>query len=157
MTILGIDSATKTGWCLLNSKTGEVIESGVEDFTKRRGESNGMLFMKFRHWLNSLVNMQALPKMIVYEQAHHRGGAATELCTNLTGRIQEVSAVYGIEYTSVRTTTLKLWFAGKGNAGKDLMINHAKIVLGREPIDDNEADAVALACYGFSHYFKGTK
>ena len=35
--------------------------------------------------------------LVVYEQAHHSGGAATEICVNLTGRVQEISEDAGIE------------------------------------------------------------
>ena len=44
MRILALDLATKTGWALWD---GARIESGVQDFTKGRGESNGMLLLKF--------------------------------------------------------------------------------------------------------------
>ena len=53
MKILAIDAATKTGWCFWHS---EMIESGVQDFTKQRGESNGIMFLRFRKWLNNLCD-----------------------------------------------------------------------------------------------------
>jgi hypothetical protein len=34
--ILAIDAATKTGWALI--REGRVYESGVQDFSKRRGD-----------------------------------------------------------------------------------------------------------------------
>jgi len=49
---------------------------------------------------------------------------------------------------------LKKWATGKGNAGKGEMLAYAKKVLGRNPIDDNEADAVALAEYGNNQYLE---
>ena len=81
MRILALDLATKTGWALWD---GARIESGVQDFSKKRGESNGMLFLNFNHWLSRIVNATAgIPTpvdLLVYEQAHYRGGAATEIC-----------------------------------------------------------------------------
>jgi len=148
--ILGIDAATKTGWAFI-SRSGEIEESGVQDFAKRRGESNGMLFLKFRKWLSELITT-CKPDLIVYERAHHRGGAATEICVNLSGRIQELAAANGIEHSIVETTSLKKWATGKGGAGKEQMIAAAEKFLGRPPIDDNEADAVLVALWGDKHY-----
>lgn len=147
--ILALDCATKTGWCLL--KDGRVYESGVEDFSKRRGESNGAMFLRFRHWLNQLVDRDDV-HLVVYEQAHHRGGAATEIGVNLTGRVQETCTQSEVEYVAVHTTTIKKHASGKGNADKAVMMERAREVLGRPPIDDNEADAVLLALYAFSEY-----
>src|SRR3989337_2172755 len=97
MIILALDCATKTGFCLLNA--GKIVESGVMDFSKKRGESNGMMFFRFRNWLNSLLDYGV--NLAVYELAHHRGGAATEICVNLTGRVQEACAERQIEFTTV--------------------------------------------------------
>jgi Holliday junction resolvasome RuvABC endonuclease subunit len=147
--ILALDGATKTGWCLL--KDGKVYESGVQDFSKTRGESNGALFLKFRHWLSLMLDQHDI-KFVVYESAHHRGGAATEIGVNLTGRVQEICAECGIEYASVHTGTLKKFATGSGAASKETMVVMATVILGRKPIDDNEADAVHLALWAFHEY-----
>ena len=147
MLILGLDCASKTGWSLYDSDLKKTLESGVQDFTKKRGESNGLLFLKFRRWLDDLIQMNPEISMIAYEQAHHRGGAATEICVNLVGRAQEVAAQYGILTAPVRTNTLKLFATGHGNADKGMMIEAAGKVLGRKPIDDNEADATMISIW----------
>lgn len=154
--ILAIDPATKTGWAVLSE--GKIIESGVIDFAKKRGESNGSMFYRFRNWLVSMLDFSINRKgpqrinLVVYEQSHHRGGASTEIGVNLTGRIQEICSINAVEYATVRTTTLKKFFTGKGNAEKGAMVFEAEKHLGRTPIDDNEADAVALAFWGRSEY-----
>jgi len=146
--ILAIDAATKTGWCLWRND--RIYESGVQDFSKRRGESNGAMFLRFRSWLSRMSDLPL--KLIVYEQAHHRGGAATEICVNLTGRIQEICAERGIEFATVHTGTLKKWATGVGNADKGQMMARATSYLGRRPLDDNEADAVMMAAYAAEEY-----
>lgn len=141
MKILALDAATKTGWCIL--KNGKIFESGTQDFSKKRGESNGAVFFRFRNWLNSILGTGI--DFVTYEMAHHRGGSATEICVNLTGRIQEACAERDMEFTAIHSATLKKWATGRGNADKADMMKVAAEHLGRQPIDDNEADAVLLA------------
>ena len=148
--ILALDCATKTGWCLMEN--GRVHSSGVQDFAKVRGESNGAMFLRFRQWLTTLLARQRDVKLVVYEQAHFRGGAATEITVNLTGRVQEVCNLAGIEYVPVHTATLKKHATGKGLADKAEMMLQARSILRRLPVDDNEADAVLLARYAWEKY-----
>ncbi len=150
MIILGLDCATKTGFCLV--RDGQVIESGTQDFAKRRGESNGGMFLRFRAWLNGMIGITWNPKLVAYEQAHHRGGAATEICVNLTGRVQEQCAGYGIEYATVHSATLKKWATGNGRGSKEEMITWAEHQVKRPVVDDNEADAIAVALWAWSEY-----
>lgn len=157
MNVLALDCATRTGWCLLDS-SGKVVESGVQDFSKRRGESNGLLFLRFRKWLETLVGFRhGGIGLVAYERAHMRGGAATELCVGLQTRVQEIAASKGIESLPVPSATLKKFATGSGRAGKPEMEVAAGRILGRPPLDDNEADAVMLARYAWVEYGNGKK
>ncbi len=151
--ILALDMASKTGWCLF--RDGKVVESGVQDFTKRRGESNGLLFLRFRKWLRDEMS-HADPDfdltLIAYERAHLRGGAATEIAVGLQTRAQELAAELGIESAPVHTATLKKFACGNGRADKDAMKQRARELIGREPIDDNEADAVLIGAWAWKEY-----
>jgi Holliday junction resolvasome RuvABC endonuclease subunit len=151
--ILALDCGTHTGWCLL--KHGRVVESGVQDFSKTRGESNGAMFLRFRKWLEIMAAYRGASQVVtllVYEQVHHRGGAATEIACNLIGRVQEIAAEHNIPYASCHTGTLKKFATGSGAASKEKMVELAAVILRRPPIDDNEADAVHLACWAFHEY-----
>lgn len=147
--ILGIDPGSHTGWCLM--KNGKVYESGVQDFSKRKGESNGATYLRFRSWLNSLLSSYPI-KIVVYEYTFSRSQAASEILTNLRGRIQEECSALSVEFAAVPATTLKKWATGKGNADKDQMMARAVAYLGRPPIDDNEADAVMVSAWGCEEY-----
>jgi len=141
LNILALDCATKTGWAtLINGQ----IESGVQDFTKKRGESNGMLFIKFNRWLDDMRSLTDGFDLVVYEQAHHRGGYATELCVGLTTRVEEFAARIGAQCHPIHTGTLKKAIYGSGRANKKDAVKWFKSKFGRDAIDDNEADACAL-------------
>lgn len=146
--ILALDTATHTGWCLWSDT--RVVESGVVSFEKRRGESNGSMFLRFRHWLDGMLKDNV--KFVVYERAHHRGGAATEICTNLTGRVQECCAARSIEFAAVASVTLKKFATGSGRSDKAGVMMAASKLTGRSIEDDNEADAIMLAAYAASEY-----
>ena len=151
-TILALDLATHTGWAL-GWETAR--ESGVQVFDVKRGESPGMRYVRFRRWLVDLV-FSHLPEgmaeledvaLIVYEQAHQRGGAATEVAAGFTTRVQEFCAEHGLEHAAVHSGTLKKYATGKGNAKKPDMLAAARTKLGYAGSDDNEADALWLLQY----------
>lgn len=140
--ILALDMATKTGWASQGM-------SGVQEFTLNRGESPGMRFLRFRAWLNNMYSLIPGLNVIVYEQAHHRGGYATSLCVGLVTETLAFAADKNIETMPVHSATLKKWATGKGNANKDAMMKAAK-KFGHDPKDDNEADAILLYKYAES-------
>ncbi len=149
MKILALDCATKTGWALIED--GNIKESGVMSFAKKRGESNGSMFLRARKWFHEMITSFSCD-VVVYEQSQHRGGSATEICVNLTGRVQEVCADLKDEHSVIRVSELKIWATGKGNANKQMMIDRAKEELNRDPEDDNEADAVLLGLMAWEQF-----
>lgn len=149
MKILALDMATKTGWAVIED--GGIKESGVQDFTKGRGESNGLMFLRFRKWLQEIASFGPF-SIVAYERAHYRGGAATEVCVGLQTRAQEFAAETGAESAPVATTTLKKFATGRGNADKADMVKAAALILGRPPVDDNEADAVHVGRWAWVQY-----
>jgi Holliday junction resolvasome RuvABC endonuclease subunit len=141
--ILALDLATKTGWAF---RQNGLIVSGVQDFSLRRGDSPGMRYVYFNAWLNQLWQ-KLNPQVIFYEQPHMRGGHATEVLAGLVAHLQALCARAEIEHTAVHTGTLKKFATGSGRGDKSGMIAKARKELMREPIDDNEADAVCLLLY----------
>ena len=150
MNILALDLAASTGWA--TSAHGR-IESGVQRFDLKRGESPGMRFVHFNGWLSRWAPDGYRPDLIVYEQNFRRGGAATEIAAGFSTRVKEFCARNGVEHTTVNVTTLKKFATGKGNADKDAMAEAAHrrgwITLG-QPKDDNEIDAIALLYYALT-------
>ncbi len=146
MRILALDLATIIGW----ATNIEGRRSGTVEFELKRGESPGMRFLRCRAWLISLYGLLGREiDVICYEQAHHRGGAATEVCVGLATELQAFAAEKGIELMPVHTATLKKFATGSGRANKKDMMKAAR-AHGWDPRDDNEADGVLLLEYAIS-------
>ena len=149
MLIVAFDCATTTGYCVLQD--GKHIESGIFKSTKKRGEGNGALFLRFNGHVRDIM-AQYTPDIIVCEQAHFRGGAATEICVGLQTRIQEMACLVGAVYIAIHTAELKKAIAGHGKASKADMIKCATELSGKVPCADNEADAMCLAYFAHKAY-----
>ena len=122
-----------------------------------------MRYLRFRRWLGEqglcFGNKVFVPKveLVVYEQTHHRGGAATEVAAGFATRVQEFCAVHGIEHAAVHSATLKKYVTGSGRADK-LAMQKASIergwwtFKGNEFVstDDNEVDAICLLHYALA-------
>ncbi len=144
--ILALDLATKTGFC-----TGKIPGlkdelSGTKIFDVKRGESPGMRFLRLNSWLSEMFVLMGGIDIIVYEQAHHRGGPATQCAVGMATHVMSFAAEHDIETMSVHTGTLKKYATGAGNAGKGQVMAAAQR-LGYNPEDDNEADAIFLWRY----------
>lgn len=151
--IIALDMAQKTGWAVVDCADGRIIASGMQDFTKGRGESNGLMFLRFSKWLRDLPGIcPSEVRIVAFERAHMRGGSATEICVGMQTRAQELAAEIGAEPAPVHTATLKKALTGNGKAGKDAMIEAARGMIGRDPIDDNEADAVCVGVWAWKKY-----
>lgn len=157
MNLLFFDVSTKTGWA---AEIGGKIEVGKEVFETKRGESNGMRFMRFRIWVDHITEL-VKPGIIGYEQAHYRGGAATELCVGFITRVQEVAAAKAIQYTGVHSGTLKKFITGSGKGDKSQVMERIKTMFPQIESahgDNDIADALAGLCwlkneYGVGHFY----
>ena len=148
--VLGLDLGTRTGWALYD---GTMIDSGVQVFDVRRGESPGMRYLRFRTWLAEVALIDSWGnsrvRLIGYEQPHHRGGAATEVLAGFSTSVQAFCARYNIEHAAIHTGTLKKVFTGSSATKKAGMIAEAnrRAIVKHLITDDNEADAVAVLCW----------
>ena len=146
MNILALDLATQTGW----ATNYEGKRCGTAKFEVKRGESPGMRFLRCRAWLKDMRDLlHRKIDLIVYEQAHYRGGAATAACVGLATEVIAFAAEYSIEIMAVHTKELKRFATGKGNAKKPEMIQAAKD-RGYEPANDDEGDAALLLEFAMS-------
>jgi len=145
--VLGLDLAKLTGYCVSD---GAHFKSGVWDFGSIRDavkeRHNGHMFEALYNELNNTPYLDA----IVYERAHHRGGAATRIALGLVSVTLMYAAQYDIRVFDVHTATLKKWATGDYRAGKLAMMAFASEKVGREITSDDEGDSICVAEYGRS-------
>lgn len=148
--ILSLDLATNTGFACVEGDT--IVTSGTVNFSVKRGESPGMLFVRFRVWLSEMIDATK-PDIVGYELPHHRGGAATRVLVGMCTHLEGVCAARNIEYTGIHSASIKKHAVNKGKAGKEVMIQKAKEAWPNIPIINNDhADALWIASYVYSNF-----
>ncbi len=149
-TILALDLGTTTGWAL-HGNDGH-ITSGSESFRPRRFEGGGMRFLRFKRWLTEIkqscdtidcLHFEEVRRHVSTDAAHAYGG----FLATLTAWCEH----HQIPYQGVPVGTIKKHATGKGNASKEEMVASAR-VRGHTPVDDNEADALALLHWAIAQH-----
>lgn len=141
-TILALDLGTTTGWAL-TSRDG-LIASGSESFKPQRFEGGGMRYLRFKRWLTEIkLCAGGIDAVFLEEVRRHVGVDAAHAYGGFLATLTAWCEHHQIPYQGVPVGTIKKHATGKGNAGKAEMIAAAK-ARGFTPIDDNEADALAL-------------
>ena len=135
--ILAVDLGTTTGWAIKNEFG---ITSGSMSFKPSRFEGGGMRYLHFQRWLGelpqvSLVYFEEVRRHLGVDSAHAYGG--------FLGTLTSWCEMHQIPYQGIPVGTIKRFITGKGNASKLEVIERVK-ALGHRPIDDNEADALAI-------------
>lgn len=141
-TILALDLGTTTGWAMRLADG--VVVSGTLDFRSGRYEGGGMRFLRFRSWLDHLLDSAKTIDLVHFEEVRrHAGTDAAHLYGGFLAHLSAWCELKHIPYQGVPVGTIKRHATGKGNAGKDAVIA-AMRSKGFNPEDDNEADALAI-------------
>ncbi|RJQ29227.1 hypothetical protein C4571_02080 [Candidatus Parcubacteria bacterium] len=138
---LALDPATKCGWAL---QDGKQIISGVWDLSTHRYEGGGMRYVRLKKYLRDIGPVDLLT---FEEVASHKGTAAAHVYGGIVATITGWCEEQLIPYQGIPVATIKKHATGKGNANKEKMCEAFKARNGRDPIDDNEADAWWLLDY----------
>ena len=140
--VLALDLGSTTGWAM--ELPDSVIVSGTMEFRPSRYEGGGMRFLRFRSWLDHLLNSSQGIGMVCFEEVRrHAGTDAAHIYGGFLAHLTAWSELNHIPYQGVPVGTIKRHATGNGNAGKDLVIA-AMRAKGFNPEDDNEADALAI-------------
>lgn len=139
MKILALDVATKCGWAHSDGP------HGVWDLSIKRDESAGMRLIRFRSKLNEIL-AKAGVDLLVYEAARH-AGPGMQGALVVQSELQGVLKLWcesqdpKIEYRGYSPPEIKKHATGKGNAGKDKMLDAYERRMKR-PVEDSEHDMV---------------
>uniref|UniRef100_UPI0037441041 crossover junction endodeoxyribonuclease RuvC n=1 Tax=Methylococcus mesophilus TaxID=2993564 RepID=UPI0037441041 len=140
--MLALDLGTHTGWAL-HQRDGTVI-SGSETFKPQRFEGGGMRFLRFKRWLTEIKQAAGDLDAVYFEEVRrHAGVDAAHAYGGFLAHLTAWCEHHQIPYQGVPVGMIKKHATGQGNANKAAMIA-AMRSLGFDPVDDNEADALAL-------------
>jgi len=141
-TILALDLGQRTGWAVRNADG--AIASGTVEFKPGRFEGGGMIFLRFKAWLEELDETAGGLTAVYFEEVRaHRGTLAAQVHGGFLAHLTARCEFHRIPYRGVPVATIKKHITGRGNADKDAVIAAVR-ALGFRPADDNEADALAL-------------
>jgi hypothetical protein len=140
--VLALDLGQKTGWAVRNADG--AIASGTVEFKPGRFEGGGMVFLRFRAWLQEVDEAAGGVGAVYFEEVRsHRGVAASHAYGGVLAHLTAWAEANKIPYRGVPVATIKRHVTSRGNADKDAVIAAVR-ALGFDPADDNEADAIAL-------------
>lgn len=139
--ILALDLGTTTGWASL---IGGIIQSGTVSFRPSRYDGGGMRYLRFQRWLDALVQSNDGLAAIYFEEVRrHVGTDAAHLYGGFLATLTAWCEREQVAYQGVPVGTIKRFATGKGNADKHAVLA-AVTARGFRPVDDNEADAIAI-------------
>lgn len=113
-----------------------------------------MRFLRFRRWLRDMLREVEATEVVYEEVRRHVATDAAHVYGGFLAHMQAVCEENRVAYAGVPVQTIKKYATGKGNAPKEAMIAAVRM-WGRNPVDDNEADAIALARYWMEHGLSG--
>lgn len=146
MRILGLDIATKTGWCRWD---GQEYFTGVLDCSPtEKNEPDGARFVRMQRGMHYLL---ASVDACVIERTYSKGSRTAEVLNGLTAIALSVMELRGIEYAFVNAATLKSFGRERGLLNKGAMQTGAAFALKRPALTDDEADAYWLVEYWREH------
>lgn len=165
MTTLAIDLGTTTGWAWRAAKG--ALVSGTWSLKPDKYSGAGIRGLKFVRYLNTLHAAQPITRVAFEAVRRHIGTDAAHVYGGLMLVLQAWCEQRNIPYEGIGVGTIKKFWTGYGNAPKDeaekekrnakakkagrklyvgpTMMGRA-FALGYSPVDDNEADAIALLC-----------
>jgi Holliday junction resolvasome RuvABC endonuclease subunit len=140
--VLALDLGENTGWAVRNADS--AIASGTVEFKPSRWEGGGMIYLRFRAWLQEVDETAGGVGAVYFEEVRsHRGVAAAHAYGGFLAHLTAWAEANKIPYAGVPVGTIKRHATGNGNASKEAVIAAVR-ALGFDPADDNEADALAL-------------
>lgn len=162
--ILALDpSPTGTGYALGGEASGEVQESGTIDWMAA-ARSAGVAdhedalieaFAAFDRWLRGLLADRPNIAVVAVEIPRFNpksfdmnGSGAT---VYMSFQAQVIASEYGRRYLPTEPQTVRRDVLGRGNLPKRKILSRVQM-LGYNPCDDDEADAISILLYAQGHH-----
>ena len=140
--ILALDLGTTTGWALQPSDG--PATSGTASFRPTRYDGGGMRFLRFLNWLKQIRAYSGRIEAVYFEEVRaHAGTDAAHIYGGFLATLTAWCEQQVVPYQGVPVGVIKHFIAGRGNAGKDVVMDAVR-GRGFHPADDNEADAIAI-------------
>ncbi|WP_256996361.1 hypothetical protein [Methylococcus capsulatus] len=103
-----------------------------------------MRFLRFKRWLTEIKQAAGDLDAVYFEEVRrHAGVDAAHAYGGFLAHLTAWCEHHRMPYQGVPVGTIKKHAAGQGNANKAAMVA-AMRSMGFDPVDDNEADALAL-------------
>lgn len=139
---MALDLGTTTGWAIKASHGN--ITSGTASFKTGRFEGGGMPYLRFKRWLTDLKATLGVIDAIYFEEVRaHKGVDAAHKYGGFVAHLTSWCEHHQIPYSGIPVGTIKKHITGKGNSSKESVMAAVK-TKGFSPVDDNEADSLAL-------------
>jgi Holliday junction resolvasome RuvABC endonuclease subunit len=147
--MLCLDLGTTSGWAIRTAQG--LVTSGTASFKNDRWQGGGMRFLKFTQFLHELNQSVGPIRLVFFEEVRrHLGVDAAHAYGGFMAHLTAWCEQHAIAYEAVPVGTIKRHATGKGNASKDMMLDAARR-RGHQPVDDNEADALALLYWAMEY------
>src|SRR6266511_1647276 len=119
--ILALDLGQKTGWAVRHRA--DAIASGTYEFRPGRFEGGGMIWLRFRGWLQELDETSGGVGVVVFEEVRrHLGTTAAHAFGGYLAHLTAWAEANRVPYQGVPVGTIKRHIAGKGNVDKQAVI-----------------------------------
>ena len=142
MAVLALDLGTTTGWAMALQDSR--VASGTVSLRSSRYDGGGMRYLRFRAWLDALIeDIGAIGEIHYEEVRRHLSTDAAHVYGGLLGMLTAWCEERSIAYQGVPVGTIKRHVTGKGNADKAAVMSAVR-ARGYSPADNNEADAIAI-------------
>ena len=156
MNILALDLGTKTGWAMMQNfavTSDTTTASGSLCFVTNRTAGYGIRFLNFHNWLVGMFQKYKIDLVVFEDVKNHVGVYAAHAYGGFLAGLTAVCEENNVSYQGFGVKTIKKFITGNGNANKQDVIDaiHTK---GYKPVDDNEADALALLLLAESELVK---
>lgn len=143
--------------CGVAVKDGKSIITDTWNFKTKRTQGMGMRFLRFKAALEDLLKTGEIKAIFYEEVRRHKGVAAAHVYGGFESHLLAFCDSNEIPYLSISVGSIKKKATGKGNAGKDAMVEAAQKEfpdLGIDDSKDDEADAVWILATGLEELNK---